>query len=387
MEDGLHGHDMAQQFELNKRNANEYFNANGLTSGARAQSLLAMNNVYQANLAAYRMEQANAIQNYEDKRAQLKLEAQGAITEALLQNEQNRASDLLTEWQRQDEENLKLFLEQLDQDYKYYALELDKQLKEASLAEEQRQFDITTEENRITRDLNYNLDVAKLEEQARQADNENSIKLYQIAESIREFNASHDLDLAKLQENARQADNELQLAQAKFDEGVREFNLGYNVDLEKLKESVRQAENDYALSYAKFEEAVREFEAEYAYKYSALNEDARQFNEQMEYNYSKAGLSGNPSLALSLDEGEDESDRANMSYDNSFEGFAERVQDADYYSAVAKISSSRMSEAQARAYIRSLSTDLFSDTSNKNLTDAQIQLIMKDAELLRNIRS
>ena len=255
--------DLAAQYQISKNNANEYFNSYGLASGARAQATLAMNNVYQANMAAYQMEQANAIQEYENQRAQLRLAAQGQITEALLQNEQDRASDLLAEYQRQDEYGFKLFLQKLDDNYKYYALETDRQLKEAAMWEESRQFDEQLRESKRQADMGYELDVRKLEETARQADNENSIRMYQIAESIREFDANHDLSLAELQEKARQADNNYNLALAQFQEGVRQANMGYDIDLQKLQLQYQQWKVSADLAERQFQASLQQFQQEY----------------------------------------------------------------------------------------------------------------------------
>ncbi len=234
--------DMATQFEINKRNANEYFNANGLSSGAKAQAALAMNNVYQQNMSAYRLEQANAVKSYEEKRADLRLQAEASITEAVLQNDSQRAQALLQEYQRQDQQNFQFLLQKMDDDYRYYALEVDKALKTAAFQEEQRQTDMNA-----------------------------WLKQAEIEQSNTQFQQNYKLNVAKLQADIITTQQEIALKKAELAEKQREFNL-------ELQENGRQFDQNLALKIRQLETEISQSEAELRYKYNALDEEKRQFD-------------------------------------------------------------------------------------------------------------
>ena len=341
--------DMAQQYEMNKRNANEYFNANGLSSGARAQALLAMNNVYQSNMAQYRMEEANAIQDYENQRAKLKLEAQGKITEALLQNEQSRAEDLLAEYQRQDDYNFKFLLQKMEDDYKYYALEIEKEtqraamqeniretnlsayqslmemeekrrqennalrLQQAELAQKEWQFTVGTQldlaeieermrEYGINTELslaelaqqdaqfkvNANMDVAQLEEKMREYGIDTNIKLADLLETMREYNINAQMSEAELNEKIRTNTANIKLNVAEAEQGAKEFEIKTLLEQEELNEKIRQGDMDALYQLAQALEGIREFDTTTNLNEAKLNEEIRQADLEAAYKLAMA---------------------------------------------------------------------------------------------------
>lgn len=88
---------------IQRANFNESANATGVNTGAGSQANLSMNNAAAANVNAIRMEQAKAVADIENQRAQLTLEYQNAIKDAIAQNNVNRAKALYEEAQRVDE--------------------------------------------------------------------------------------------------------------------------------------------------------------------------------------------------------------------------------------------------------------------------------------------
>lgn len=274
--------DISSQFEISKRNYNEYAAANGLSSGAKAQALLAMNNVYNANVAALRQKQADATADYENQRARLKLEAQGKITEALMQNETEKAQAILDEYNRQEQQNFELFLQGLEQDYKYYALEVDTALKEEQLREEQFQYDtsynqkerMAAEESRQYA-LSLLTDLRKLEESARTADNATKVQLYNIENAIREFQANYGINIAQLQQNAMIAREEADLARDKFAEAQYEFAQGHELDLQKAQHDWETAERNADRADKELEEGVRQFDETSKIKWADVLETIR----------------------------------------------------------------------------------------------------------------
>lgn len=263
--------DMATQYEMNKRNANEYFAANGLTSGARAQAMLAMNNVYQQNMSAYRLEQANAIQEYEDKRADLRLQAQSAITEAMLQNDAERAQALMSEYQRQDEYNFKFLLQKMDDDFKYWSQECDNAVKKASFEQEQAEFK-----------ANSALQIMKMEEDRRAENNRLKLQAAEYAENQRQFTISTGIDLAKMEEQIRQNGINTELTIAELAQKDGQFKINANMNIAELAEKIRQYGIDTDITLAKLAEQQREFDINAAQSAAELEEKKRQF----EKNYS-----------------------------------------------------------------------------------------------------
>lgn len=88
---------------IQRANFNESANATGVNTGAGSQANLSMNNAAAANVNAIRMEQAKAVADIENQRAQLTLEYQNAIKDAIAQNNVNRAQALYEEAQRVDD--------------------------------------------------------------------------------------------------------------------------------------------------------------------------------------------------------------------------------------------------------------------------------------------
>lgn len=88
---------------IRRANFNESARATGVNTGVGSQANLSMNNAAAANVNAIRMEQAKAVADIENQRAQLTLEYQNAIKDAIAKNNVNRAQALYEEAQRVDE--------------------------------------------------------------------------------------------------------------------------------------------------------------------------------------------------------------------------------------------------------------------------------------------
>jgi len=299
--------DMATQYEINKRNANEYNNANGLSSGAKAQAALAMNNVYQSNMAAYRLEQANAIQEYEDQRAQLRLQAENAVTEALMQNDSERSAAILAEYQRQDQQSFQVFLQKMDQDYKYYALATEQEIQRAQMEESQRQSNMTAQLHIMDQELD------------RQYKN-NQLKMQQAEMAMQQwqFTVSTGMDIAKLEESIRQSgiDTELSIAQLAQRDG--EFKINAKMNVAQLAEQMRQFGIDTNITLAKLAEQQREFNINANMSQAELKEKIRQFNASLQLQQQELQLKRDQLTAqtdLSNRELEEKIRQADMDYE------------------------------------------------------------------------
>ena len=86
--------------EVQRRNINEIFNANGLNTGAIGQANLAMSNQKSANLAALTRAQADAEAEIGLKRANLETEYKNAVNSAIATSDYNRAQALYAEYQQ-----------------------------------------------------------------------------------------------------------------------------------------------------------------------------------------------------------------------------------------------------------------------------------------------
>lgn len=93
----------AAQAAINRQNFNEYAAANGLNTGAGAQARLSQGNAAAANIASVRRAQAEAEQELNFQRSQMETQYRNAISEALAQNDLQRAQALYEEAKRVDE--------------------------------------------------------------------------------------------------------------------------------------------------------------------------------------------------------------------------------------------------------------------------------------------
>ena len=107
----------AAQAAIQRANFNESANANGLNTGAGSQANLSMRNAEAANINAIRKEQANAVADIENQRAQLTLEYQNAIKDAIAQNEADKAQALYDEAKRVDESLVSTAVNQANLDW------------------------------------------------------------------------------------------------------------------------------------------------------------------------------------------------------------------------------------------------------------------------------
>lgn len=97
---------------LEKQAMNERFAASGLNTGAAGQAAIAQSNALQGNLSALNQAEADALKEVEAQRAQLTLDYQNAIKEAILNNELEKAQALYDEAVRVDESTVSTALQQ-----------------------------------------------------------------------------------------------------------------------------------------------------------------------------------------------------------------------------------------------------------------------------------
>ena len=89
---------------METRAMNEVFNANGLSSGGRAQGAIAQSNVLQNELGALQKAETAAIADIEARRTQLSAQYQAKVREAIMNNEMSKAMALYDEALRYDNE-------------------------------------------------------------------------------------------------------------------------------------------------------------------------------------------------------------------------------------------------------------------------------------------
>lgn len=93
----------AAQAAINRQSFNESAAASGMNTGAGSQARLSQNNALQGNISAIRQAQAQALADVDAKRAQLSMQYQSAIADAVAQNEVQKAQALYDEAKRVDE--------------------------------------------------------------------------------------------------------------------------------------------------------------------------------------------------------------------------------------------------------------------------------------------
>lgn len=93
--------DLAVQYERNRRNFNQQAAGNGINTGTASQAALAMNSNYQRDYGALRTAQANAQAEADRSMASLQAQYQNAVSNAIAQNDYQKASALYQEYNNQ----------------------------------------------------------------------------------------------------------------------------------------------------------------------------------------------------------------------------------------------------------------------------------------------
>lgn len=93
--------DLAVQYERNRRNYNQQAVGNGINTGTASQAALAMNSNYQRDYGALRTAQANAQAEADRGMANLQAQYQNAVSNAIAQNDYQKASALYQEYNNQ----------------------------------------------------------------------------------------------------------------------------------------------------------------------------------------------------------------------------------------------------------------------------------------------
>lgn len=99
--------ELAAQYERNRRNFNQQASGSGLNTGTASQAALAQNSAWQRDYGNLRTSQAEAVSQAQQGLANLESQYKSDISAAISQNDYQRASALLDEYNRQYEQNLK----------------------------------------------------------------------------------------------------------------------------------------------------------------------------------------------------------------------------------------------------------------------------------------
>lgn len=104
---GIDYYEMARRAQakadLERANTNEVLAANGLNTGAVGQAALAQSNMLQGNLNAINMQEAQALNDIDAAIAQLRADYEGAVYEAITNNEVARAQALYEQYQAEEQ--------------------------------------------------------------------------------------------------------------------------------------------------------------------------------------------------------------------------------------------------------------------------------------------
>lgn len=93
--------DLAVQYERNKRNLNAQAMANGLNTGAGSQQQLALNQQYLTNMGKLRGQEAQAVTEADRQIANLKMNYQNQVSQAIADNDFRRAAALMDNYNNQ----------------------------------------------------------------------------------------------------------------------------------------------------------------------------------------------------------------------------------------------------------------------------------------------
>lgn len=115
---------VAAESEKQKQAFNEYAAASGLNTGAGSQVELARSNQLQGNLSALRRAEADAQTELDMKLAELKVDYQNAVAQAIAQNDYEKAAALLEEYKLEQQSIVSVAQAQANENYKAYAAQV-----------------------------------------------------------------------------------------------------------------------------------------------------------------------------------------------------------------------------------------------------------------------
>lgn len=131
----------AAQSELAGRSFREYAAASGLNSGAGGQAELARSNQLQGDLSALGRQETAEQRALESQIAQLKIQYQNAVAQAVAQGEYDRAAALLQEYQRAQESAVTTAQAQADENYRAWSAGYQQSRDQVSDAQYQQQLE------------------------------------------------------------------------------------------------------------------------------------------------------------------------------------------------------------------------------------------------------
>ena len=98
--------DLAAQYERNRRNFNHQAAGNGLNTGSASQAALAQNSAYQRDMGALRTDQADAMNEAQQRLASLEQQYKSSVAQAIASNDYDRAKALMNEYNNQENRDL-----------------------------------------------------------------------------------------------------------------------------------------------------------------------------------------------------------------------------------------------------------------------------------------
>lgn len=131
--------DLATQYERTRRNNNLQADYNGLNTGTASQMALAQQSNYLNAFGNIRAKQAQAEQDVENQLAQLEISYKNAVSQAIADNDFQRASALMNEYKRRDEaaKEEQRYQYQISLSEQKYQDQLRRQAEEDAFAREQ----------------------------------------------------------------------------------------------------------------------------------------------------------------------------------------------------------------------------------------------------------
>lgn len=131
---------LAAEYEVNRMRMNEVNSANGISSGSAAQMGLSTNNTYMAKLYDFELKEAEQMAALERDRANLRIDYDNAVAQAVINNDMQQADALLKEFIRLDDSRIQAAYQQAEYDYKMLTLQYQQDQFDRQMAMQEYQF-------------------------------------------------------------------------------------------------------------------------------------------------------------------------------------------------------------------------------------------------------
>lgn len=365
----------AAESEVARRNYQEQAAASGLNAGNRGQAALAFSNQLQSNLGQLSTAEANAMSDAQFELNRLYSDYQNQISQAIAQNNYERAAALLQEYQTAQKSKVETALNQANLNLQ--TADFNRQVR-------------NDQTNAMQQDFQNRLSLA----QGRQSDQQAAADLAYRQAGLDLQTAQYNREGRQLQREAAQQDwqNRLTLAQMQDAAAQDAWNRAYqqaglNLDIAQYNREGRNldwqaAQQEYAnyLNFLQAQEAARQSAFDRSLQTAAFNREGR----QMEYDTAMRSYEAELARAQAQDAAQQAAwDRAyqQAGLDLNVRQFN---QDAmkDYYQAQQQDFTNRMAvnqearDAQAQAYdqaYRKVQMDMDSWSLNQDVQQRNFQ--------------